>query len=210
MPEHTEYLLHRLIGGDTEARTDILETAATSTSPTLLVAAALVCADPEPWLSRAAVHAATTRDRQLVAITMAHFGADDDLLDALVRDHLADYPDSLLAGWIAAQHRPSSPPAQHRPSSPPAQHRPSSPPAQHAPSGAPAQHAPSGAPAQHAPSGAPAQHAPSGAPAQHAPSGAPAQDAISRQPTQHSPSRPPTQFALSRPPDPPTSGSHHV
>ena len=183
MPEHTEYLLHRLIGGDTEARTDILETAATSTSPTLLVAAALVCADPEPWLSRAAVHAATTRDRQLVAITVAHFGADEDLLDALVRDHLADYPDSLLAAWIAAQHRPSSPPAQHRPSSPPA---------------------------QRAPSGAPAQRAPSGAPAQRAPSGAPAQDAISRRPTQHSPSRPPTQFALSRLPDPPTSGSHHV
>src|SRR5664279_5525293 len=143
MPEHTEYLLHRLIGGDTEARTDILETAATSTSPTLLVAAALVCNDPESWLSRAAVHAATTRDRQLVAITIAHFGADEDLLDALVRDHLADYPDSLLAAWIAAQHRPSSPPAQR------------------APSGAPAQRAPSGAPAQDAISRRPTQHSPS-------------------------------------------------
>ena len=142
MPEHTEYLLHRLIGGDTEARTDILETAATtSTSPTLLVAAALVCADPEPWLSRAAVHAATTRDSQLVAITVAHFGADEDLLDALVRDHLADYPDSLLVGWIAAQH---------------------------APSGAPAQHAPSGAPAQDAISRRPTQHSPSRPPTQFA------------------------------------------
>ena len=141
MPEHTEYLLHRLIGGDTEARTDILETAATSTSPTLLVAAALVCADPEPWLSRAAVHAATTRDRQLVAITIAHFGADDDLLDALVRDHLADYPDSLLAAWIAAQR---------------------------APSGAPAQRAPSGAPAQDAISRRPTQHSPSRPPTQFA------------------------------------------
>src|SRR5664279_3795810 len=104
MPEHTQYLLHRLIGGDTEARTDILETAATSMSPRLLVAAALVCADPEPWLSRAAVQAATTRDRQLVAVAIAHFGADEDLLDALVRDHLADHPDSILAAWIAAQH----------------------------------------------------------------------------------------------------------
>ena len=132
MPEHTEYLLHRLIGGDTEARTDILETAATSTSPTLLVAAALVCADPEPWLSRAAVHAATTRDSQLVAITVAHFGADEDLLDALVRDHLADYPDSLLVGWIAAQHAPSGAPAQDAISRPPTQHSPSRPPTQFA------------------------------------------------------------------------------
>ena len=132
MPEHTEYLLHRLIGGDTEARTDILETAANSTSPTLLVAAALVCADPEPWLSRAAVHAATTRDRQLVAITVAHFGADEDLLDALVRDHLADYPDSLLVGWIAAQRAPSGAPAQDAISRRPTQHSPSRPPTQFA------------------------------------------------------------------------------
>ncbi len=26
------------------------------------------------------------------------------LLDALVRDHLADHPDNVLAAWIAAQH----------------------------------------------------------------------------------------------------------
>jgi hypothetical protein len=120
MPEDTEHLVRRLIGGDTEAATEILDSAATSTSPTLLVAAALVAAVPEPWLSRAAVHAATTCDRQLVAVTIAHFGADEDLLDALVRDHLADHPDSLLAAWIAAQHSPSRPPAQHSSSRPPA------------------------------------------------------------------------------------------
>ena len=96
------------------------------------MAAALVCADPEPWLSRAAVHAATTRDSQLVAITVAHFGADEDLLDALVRDHLADYPDSLLVGWIAAQHAPSGAPAQDAISRRPTQHSPSRPPTQFA------------------------------------------------------------------------------
>ena len=30
---------------------------------------------------------------------------DEDLLDALVRDHLADHPDSILAAWIATQHQ---------------------------------------------------------------------------------------------------------
>lgn len=114
MPEDTECLVHRLIGGDTEAVETILAAAPTSTSPVLLVAAALVSADQDRWLSRAAVHAATTRDRQLVAVAIAHFGADEDLLDALVRDHLADYPDSILAAWIASQHRPTGPPAPAR------------------------------------------------------------------------------------------------
>ena len=44
-----------------------------------------------------------------MAIASAHLEADDDRLDALVRDHLADRPDSLLAAWIAAQHvRPTT------------------------------------------------------------------------------------------------------
>ena len=112
MPEDTECLVRRLIGGDTEAVKTILAAAPTSTSPVLLVAAALVSADQDPWLSRAAVHAATTRDRQLVAVAIAHFGADDDLLDALVRDHLADYPDSILAAWIATRHTHGAPRAK--------------------------------------------------------------------------------------------------
>jgi hypothetical protein len=147
MPEDTEHLVRRLIGGDTEAATEILDSAATSTSPTLLVAVALVAAVPEPWLSRAAVHAATTRDRQLVAVTIAHFGADEDLLDALVRDHLADYPDSILAAWIAAQHNASRPPAQHAQSHPSARPAPSRSTAEPAPSRPPDQHAPSRPPA---------------------------------------------------------------
>jgi hypothetical protein len=55
-------------------------------------------------LAEAADHASTTRDRQLVAIATAHLDGDDDRLDALVRDHLADHPDNVLAAWIAAIH----------------------------------------------------------------------------------------------------------
>jgi hypothetical protein len=50
--------------------------------------------------------AATTRDRQLVAIAAAHLHGQRDLVDALARDHLVDHPDSVLVAWIAgASHR---------------------------------------------------------------------------------------------------------
>ena len=42
-----------------------------------------------------------TRDRQLAAIAAAHRSGQADRVDALIRDHLADYPDAELAGWLA-------------------------------------------------------------------------------------------------------------
>ncbi len=106
MPPDIEVLLLRLIGGDATAPGEILESAGTSTSPALLVAAALVTEQPTETaglLARAANHAATTRDRQLVALATAHLDDDADLLDALVRDHLSDHPDNVLAAWIASR-----------------------------------------------------------------------------------------------------------
>src|SRR3954447_26759245 len=111
MPPDIEVLLLRLIGGDATAPGEILDWARTSESPPLLVAAALVSGHPiEPagFLSRAAKSAATTRDRQLVAIATAHLDDDPDLLDALVRDHLSDHPDNILAAWIASQRKPAA------------------------------------------------------------------------------------------------------
>lgn len=104
-----DVLLLRLIGGDATAPTEILDRAKTSDSPALLVAAALVTdepADPAGLLVRAANQATTTRDRQLVAIATAHLNDDSALLDALVRDHLSDHPDNILAAWIASQRNP--------------------------------------------------------------------------------------------------------
>jgi len=71
---------------------------------TRLVMSALVADDGRTLLEQAAGQASTTRDRQLVAIATAHLDGDDDRLDALVRDHLADHPDNVLAAWIAALH----------------------------------------------------------------------------------------------------------
>lgn len=104
-----EVLLSRLVGGDDTAPAEILDRAHTTDSPRLLVAAALVAHEPNTYLARAATSAATTRDRQLVALATAHLANDADLLDALVRDHLADHPDSVLAAWMAAKHTSTGP-----------------------------------------------------------------------------------------------------
>jgi hypothetical protein len=101
MPEDLDrVLLRRLIGGLPEAVDAVLDRPPASTAVPLMVAAALVRKDPD-LLSRAAAHAITTRDRQLVALADARLHGDADLLDVLVREHLAEHPDSLLAAWIA-------------------------------------------------------------------------------------------------------------
>ena len=115
MPPDFEVLLRRLIGGDASAPGEILDWASTNDSATLLVAAALVTEQPAEcagFLARATKYAATTRDRQLVAIATAHLDDDADLLDALVRDHLSDHPDNILAAWIASQRTPTAQPDQ--------------------------------------------------------------------------------------------------
>jgi hypothetical protein len=110
MADDTNLLIRRLIAGDAEASARLQALAAGATSPTLLVAAALAGRDGDRLLARAAAAATTTRDRQLVAIAAAHLAHDAERLDVLVRDHLADHPDSILAAWIASQHqRPGRP-----------------------------------------------------------------------------------------------------
>jgi len=105
VPDENTTLLHRLIGGDLLARGEVLDRAATSVSPSLLVAAALIDREPR-FLVRAAEHSTTTRDRQLVALADAHLRGDGERLDVLVRDHLSEHPDNLLASWIAGRNLP--------------------------------------------------------------------------------------------------------
>jgi hypothetical protein len=103
--DNTTLLLHRLIGGDLLAPAEVLHEASSSVSPSLLVAAALIDREPS-FLARATEHATTTRDRQLVALADAHLRGDADRLDVLVRDHLSEHPDNLLASWIAGRRLP--------------------------------------------------------------------------------------------------------
>ena len=67
-----------------------------------LVAGAVLTGSTDA-LDRAAELATTARERQLVVLARAHLEGADDLFDGLVRDHLADYPDHVLAAWIATR-----------------------------------------------------------------------------------------------------------
>jgi hypothetical protein len=94
-------LLRRLVVGDEAAIAAIVAASRTSDDPLTLVAAALFAPEADGLLSRAQRMAATTRDRQLVAIAIAHRRGERELVDALARDHLVDHPDNLLVAWIA-------------------------------------------------------------------------------------------------------------
>jgi hypothetical protein len=96
-------LLLRLIAGAPAAAAEVLAAAATSKDPSILVAAALL-SDDASYLARAAEQAFSVRDRQLVVLAETHLNHQRDLFDALIRDHLVEHPDHLLAAWIAGQH----------------------------------------------------------------------------------------------------------
>jgi hypothetical protein len=106
---HPGQLLRRLVLGDQAAIAAIVAASRTSDDPLVLVAAALFAPDGDGLLTRAEGVAATTRDRQLVAIATAHRRGERELVDALARDHLVDHPDSVLVAWIAdASHNEKS------------------------------------------------------------------------------------------------------
>ena len=103
-------LFRQLAIGDDAALAAIIEASQTSDDPTLLVAASLFAPDGDDLLARAERRASTARERQLVAIAVAHRRGDRDRVDALARDHLVDHPDNVLVAWIAdaSQHQPPS------------------------------------------------------------------------------------------------------
>jgi hypothetical protein len=110
MPNPADQLIHQLVVGDAAAIAAIVAASRTSDDPMILVAAALFASDGDILVTRAAGVAATTRDRQLVAIASAHLRGKRDLVDALARDHLVDHPDNVLVAWIAAaSHRSNDP-----------------------------------------------------------------------------------------------------
>ena len=105
MPTDETPLLHRLVGGDPFAADQVIARAPSTSSASLLVAAAGLSRD-EDRHHRATRLAATPRERQLVVLAAAHLHGEIDLFDVLVRDHLVEHPDHLLAAWIAG--RPSN------------------------------------------------------------------------------------------------------
>jgi hypothetical protein len=96
-----EIVIRQAIGGDADAIAWILGHAGTTDETIVIAMAALLERNPNR-LDHARLVAATSRDRQVVAIAGAHLDGDSDLVDALARDHLVDFPDSLIVAWIAS------------------------------------------------------------------------------------------------------------
>ncbi len=69
----------------------------------IAVAMAAVLSGDAARLPDAARLATSTRDRQVVAIASAYIAGDRELVSALARDHLVDYPDSLIVAWLAGR-----------------------------------------------------------------------------------------------------------
>ena len=99
--EGVDAMIRRAIGGDAGAISFVMAQAGTIDDAVLLTMAALLERLPDR-LDRAALLAATSRDRQVVAIARAHLDDDRQLVDALARDHLVDHPDSLIVAWMAS------------------------------------------------------------------------------------------------------------
>jgi hypothetical protein len=94
-------VIRQAIGGDVNAIAWIAAHADTTDDAVTIVMAAVLERHPSR-LDRAGAVAATSRDRQVVAVARAHLDGNSELVDALARDHLVDYPDSLIVAWIAS------------------------------------------------------------------------------------------------------------
>ena len=102
--DHSDTLIQLLVTGDIPGVRRACAAGDVVPSAERALVCSLVAADPGLRLEQASRLARNTRDRQLVAITEAHLAGDTDRVVVLVRDHLADHPDSLLAAWIATHH----------------------------------------------------------------------------------------------------------
>jgi hypothetical protein len=102
--EGAELVIRQAIGGNVDAMAWIDAQADATDDPMLLVMAALLACLPDVRMlvDRAAVAASHREDRQLVAIARAHLAGDRELVDALARDHLVDFPGSYVVAWVAS------------------------------------------------------------------------------------------------------------
>jgi hypothetical protein len=94
--------IRQAIGGDAASIAAILAGADTVEEAVTITMAALLQGDPGR-LDRAESVAMTSRDRQVVAIARAHLAGESELVNALARDHLVSFPDSLIVSWIASK-----------------------------------------------------------------------------------------------------------
>jgi hypothetical protein len=102
--ERADLLIRQAIGGNGDAAAWIRTQVDVTDDPVLLVMATLLAREPDTRnvLDRAAGLASNREDRQLIDIARAHLAANTELVDALARDHLVDFPSSYLVAWLAS------------------------------------------------------------------------------------------------------------
>jgi hypothetical protein len=102
--ERADLLVRQAIGGNQDAMAWVGAQVDVTDDPMLLVMAALLGCLPDvpKLLDRAAALASYRADRQLVAIARAQLAGDRELVDALARDHLVDFPGSYVVAWVAS------------------------------------------------------------------------------------------------------------
>ncbi len=110
MAHDAQQLLLQLVAGNPDAEAQVIAHAAHERDgapepDVMLLVAAAVLSHDSGFTDLAADTATRPRDRQLVVLAQVLLHGDADLFDALVRDHLATYPDQLLAAWLAARPR---------------------------------------------------------------------------------------------------------
>ncbi len=102
MDHDLDDVVRRTIGGDASARARLDALADEGREPIAMALVAVLLGDTDR-LEPAAQAATSTRDRQIVAIASAHLSGDRELVGALARDHLVDYPDSLIVAWLVGR-----------------------------------------------------------------------------------------------------------
>ena len=93
--------IRRAIGGDPTIVEEVLLSAESSSCARVVVVAGLLAGRLD-WVERAATLASTRCDRQTAAIARAHLLGHEQLVNALARDHLVDFPESLIVAWVAS------------------------------------------------------------------------------------------------------------
>jgi hypothetical protein len=99
--ERAASIVRQAIGGDADAIAQVLADGDRINDVVVITMAALLERDPSR-LARAEVLATSSRDRQVVAIAAAYLAGDRDRVDVMAREHLVDYPKSLIVAWIAS------------------------------------------------------------------------------------------------------------
>jgi hypothetical protein len=94
-------VVRRAIGGEAAAIAWIAANSDVSADATVLAMGA-VLGSHAGRLDEALTMATSRRDRQIVAIARAHLDSNVELVDALARDHLVDFPDSYIVAWLAS------------------------------------------------------------------------------------------------------------